>query len=64
MIKNQEQRQKYKGDFNSEYDEYRKLFGHLDTIAKKFGELEIKIRKTKEGSEAFEVGPSIDLGNT
>ncbi|XP_046329647.1 RNA polymerase II elongation factor ELL-like [Haliotis rufescens] len=54
MIKNQEQRQKYKGDFNSEYDEYRKLFGHLDTIAKKFGELEIKIRKTKEGSEAFE----------
>uniref|UniRef100_A0ABM0LTX8 RNA polymerase II elongation factor ELL2-like n=1 Tax=Saccoglossus kowalevskii TaxID=10224 RepID=A0ABM0LTX8_SACKO len=53
-IKSREQRQKYKDDFNAEYDQYRKLHNKVDRITKKFIELQNLMEQTAEHSDNYE----------
>ncbi|XP_074651808.1 RNA polymerase II elongation factor ELL2-like [Tubulanus polymorphus] len=54
VITSNEQRQKYKTVFNSQYDEYRKLHANVDKVSKRFSELEQSLRKTQEGTTDHE----------
>ncbi|XP_005088885.1 RNA polymerase II elongation factor ELL [Aplysia californica] len=54
-IKNTEQRQQYKHEFNREYSEYHQLHREVDSVARKFLNLRSQIDQTEEGSPDFEV---------
>lgn len=54
-ISNNEQRARYKSDFNSEYEEYKQLHHFLDKNSIKFAQLEQKLRKATEGSDLWNV---------
>ena len=54
-IQNAEQRQRYKQDFNAEYEEYRRIHDSIDKVTKRFKQLEMSLRKQEEGSEDYEV---------
>ncbi len=54
-IVSREQRSQYKDVFNAEYDEYRKLHANVDTVTKRFKELQKEIKAVKEGTEDYEV---------
>ncbi|XP_055016867.1 RNA polymerase II elongation factor ELL2 [Boleophthalmus pectinirostris] len=45
-----EQRQKYKVDFNSEYDEYRRLHTRVDNITRRFTRLDAQCRSLTPGT--------------
>ncbi|WAQ99841.1 ELL2-like protein [Mya arenaria] len=45
MITSDDQRSKYKQDFNVEYDEYRELHSQIDKVSQKFINLEMKRKK-------------------
>ncbi|XP_070542851.1 RNA polymerase II elongation factor ELL-like isoform X2 [Ptychodera flava] len=53
-ITSREQRQRYKDDFNAEYDKYRELHNKVDTITKKFIKLQMQLENTPEGSHNYE----------
>nr|XP_033771385.1 RNA polymerase II elongation factor ELL2 isoform X3 [Geotrypetes seraphini] len=50
-----EQRQSYKDDFNSEYDEYRNLHARVESITRKFMKLDKKRKLHSPGSKAYQV---------
>ncbi|XP_030049266.1 RNA polymerase II elongation factor ELL2 isoform X2 [Microcaecilia unicolor] len=50
-----EQRQSYKDDFNSEYDEYRNLHARVESITRKFMKLDAKRKLHSPGSKAYQV---------
>ncbi|XP_041370283.1 RNA polymerase II elongation factor ELL-like [Gigantopelta aegis] len=54
-IKTSDQRQKYKHDFNTDYDEYCKLHMNIASVSKKFCEFESQMKQTKKGTRDFEV---------
>ncbi|RWS15295.1 elongation factor RNA polymerase II-like protein [Dinothrombium tinctorium] len=52
-ITNDEQRAKYKSDFNSEYAEYRNLWQSQYVVEKKFSDLEHEMKRAPEGSDEW-----------
>ncbi|XP_063432357.1 RNA polymerase II elongation factor ELL-like isoform X1 [Mytilus trossulus] len=53
-IMSMDQRNKYKQEFNLEYEEYRNLHKNVEKVTQKFADLEVKMRQTQQGTEEFE----------
>ncbi|ELT93871.1 hypothetical protein CAPTEDRAFT_226667 [Capitella teleta] len=53
-IRSGDQRQKYKKDFNAEYEEYRQLHAKIDRVSNKFRTLVEKIQREEKGSAGYE----------
>eukprot|EP00914_Ancora_sagittata_P023355 GHVO01046243.1.p1 GENE.GHVO01046243.1~~GHVO01046243.1.p1 ORF type:complete len:147 (+),score=14.31 GHVO01046243.1:96-536(+) len=53
-IRNGDQRQRYKKDFNAEYEEYRQLHAKIDQVSNMFRTLVEKIQGEEKGSEGYE----------
>ncbi|KAK7116690.1 RNA polymerase II elongation factor ELL-like [Littorina saxatilis] len=53
-IESCKQRLRYKQDFNSEYEEYRRLHEKVQNVTRRFQHLKERILNTKEGSQEFE----------
>ncbi|XP_077459364.1 RNA polymerase II elongation factor ELL2 [Stigmatopora argus] len=49
-----DQRQRYKNDFNAEYDEYRLLHGRVENITRRFTQLDSKCRKLAPGTKEYQ----------
>ncbi|XP_076140815.1 RNA polymerase II elongation factor ELL2 [Alosa pseudoharengus] len=49
-----DQRQRYKDDFNSEYDEYRVLHARVDGINRRFTQLDAQCRRLTPGSKEYQ----------
>ncbi|XP_064594022.1 RNA polymerase II elongation factor ELL2-like [Zonotrichia leucophrys gambelii] len=49
-----EQRQRYKDDFNAEYEEYRNLHSVIDKTTKKFKQFQEQWKSLTPGSEAYQ----------
>ncbi|KAM6980662.1 RNA polymerase II elongation factor ELL2 [Aplochiton taeniatus] len=49
-----EQRQRYKDDFNSEYEEYRVLHAHVESITRRFTQLDSKCRRLTPGTKDYQ----------
>ena len=54
-ISSADQRQKYKLDFNQEYEEYREIHDNVQKVSNRFADLEARMKKAKPGSEDYEV---------
>ncbi|NXR96823.1 ELL2 factor, partial [Hypocryptadius cinnamomeus] len=50
-----EQRQRYKDDFNAEYEEYRNLHSQIGKIIKKFRQFQEQWKSLTPGSKAYQV---------
>lgn len=55
QIRTVDQRNKYKQEFNQEYEEYRNLHKNVEKVTRKFADLEVRMRQTPQGTEEFEV---------
>ncbi|XP_029287647.1 RNA polymerase II elongation factor ELL2 [Cottoperca gobio] len=49
-----DQRQSYKDDFNAEYEEYRLLHAHVESITRRFTQLDAKCRKLAPGTKEYQ----------
>ncbi|XP_056129093.1 RNA polymerase II elongation factor ELL2 [Lampris incognitus] len=49
-----DQRQIYKDDFNAEYDEYRVLHAHVESITRRFTQLDAQCRKLAPGTKEYQ----------
>ncbi|XP_032368998.1 RNA polymerase II elongation factor ELL2 [Etheostoma spectabile] len=49
-----DQRQSYKNDFNAEYDEYRLLHARVESITRRFTQLDAKCRKLPPGTKEYQ----------
>uniref|UniRef100_A0A8C9XL88 Elongation factor for RNA polymerase II 2 n=1 Tax=Sander lucioperca TaxID=283035 RepID=A0A8C9XL88_SANLU len=49
-----DQRQSYKNDFNAEYDEYRLLHARVESITRRFTQLDAKCRKLAPGTKEYQ----------
>lgn len=52
-ITNQEQRGRYKADFNAEYEEYKTLHSTVEQVSRRFSDLEDSLRNSREGSDQW-----------
>ncbi|XP_053558935.1 RNA polymerase II elongation factor ELL [Bombina bombina] len=52
-ISSQEQRQTYKNDFNSEYNEYRDLHARIERITRRFTQLDSQLKQLCQGTEDY-----------
>lgn len=50
-----DQRQSYKDDFNAEYDEYRLLHAHVESVTRRFSQLDAQCRKLAPGTKEHQV---------
>ncbi|XP_031461156.1 RNA polymerase II elongation factor ELL2 isoform X2 [Phasianus colchicus] len=50
-----EQRQRYKDDFNAEYDEYRSLHARMESITRKFMKLDEQRKQLSPGSKEYQM---------
>ncbi|CAI9565867.1 unnamed protein product [Staurois parvus] len=55
VIVSNEQRQSYKDDFNSEYDEYRRLHARVESITRRFMQLDAQRKRLSPGSKEYQV---------
>lgn len=55
MILGQEQRQRYKQDFNDEYKEYRDLHARIDSVTQQFMELDTQLKQLHHQSHKYKV---------
>ena len=55
-ISSKEQRYAYKADFNTQYDEYRRLHSSIEKVANFFEQLRQQLKQHEEGSDDYEVG--------
>ncbi|XP_021344284.1 RNA polymerase II elongation factor ELL-like, partial [Mizuhopecten yessoensis] len=53
-ISTAEQRQRYKQEFNTEYEEYRGLHMNVEKVSKKFMDFEVMLKKAEPGSDNYE----------
>ncbi|XP_041836423.1 RNA polymerase II elongation factor ELL2 [Melanotaenia boesemani] len=51
MLVSLDQRQSYKDDFNAEYDEYRQLHARVESITRRFTQLDTQCRKLAPGTK-------------
>ncbi|CAK6958286.1 RNA polymerase II elongation factor ELL2 [Scomber scombrus] len=49
-----DQRQSYKDDFNAEYDEYRQLHARVESITRRFTQLDTQCRKLVPGTKEYQ----------
>ncbi|XP_037636457.1 RNA polymerase II elongation factor ELL2 [Sebastes umbrosus] len=49
-----DQRQSYKDDFNAEYDEYRRLHARVESITRRFTQLDAKCRKLAPSTKEYQ----------
>lgn len=54
-IRNSDQRQRYKKDFNAEYEEYRELHAEINKVSAMFRTLVHQLHMEQKGSEGYEV---------
>jgi RNA polymerase II elongation factor ELL len=54
-IETEEQRSRYKDDFNAEYSIYRDLHTVIEKVSKKFAQLEERLREEERGTERYQV---------
>lgn len=54
-ICSQEQRTRYKAEFQANYNEYRELHSLLHGVSQKFALLEEKLKREQQGSEEWKV---------
>ncbi|GLV31625.1 Suppressor of Triplolethal [Carabus blaptoides fortunei] len=52
-IKNVEQRKRYKADFNADYAEYRDLHAVVETVSRRFAQLEERLKQEDQSSQAY-----------
>ncbi|XP_072450551.1 RNA polymerase II elongation factor ELL [Chiloscyllium punctatum] len=52
-IESQEQRQGYKTDFNAEYNEYRDLHSRIESITRRFTQLDAELKQLSPGSADY-----------
>ncbi|NXG60294.1 ELL2 factor, partial [Hemiprocne comata] len=50
-----EQRQRYKDDFNAEYDEYRTLHAQIESVTRRFVKLDAQRKLLSPGSKEYQV---------
>ncbi|NXX58209.1 ELL2 factor, partial [Scopus umbretta] len=50
-----EQRESYKDDFNAEYDEYRNLHARIESITRRFVQLDAQRKLLSPGSKEYQV---------
>lgn len=50
-----DQRQSYKDDFNAEYDEYRQLHARVESITRRFTQLDAECQKFPPGTKEYQV---------
>ncbi|XP_018415730.1 PREDICTED: RNA polymerase II elongation factor ELL2 [Nanorana parkeri] len=55
VIVSNEQRQSYKDDFNSEYDEYRRLHARVESITRRFMQLDAQRKRLSPGSKEYQI---------
>ena len=55
MICNQDQRQKYKQDFNKEYKDYLDLHSRIDCVTRQFTELDTQLKQLRHGTHKYQV---------
>ncbi|XP_075449433.1 RNA polymerase II elongation factor ELL2 [Ascaphus truei] len=55
VIGSTEQRQTFKDDFNSEYDEYRSLHARVDNVTRKFMQLDAHRKRLSPGSKEYKI---------
>ncbi|XP_053557479.1 RNA polymerase II elongation factor ELL2 [Bombina bombina] len=55
VIVSSEQRQSYKDDFNSEYDEYRSLHARVEKVTRKFHRLDAQRKRLSPNSKEYKV---------
>ncbi|XP_062378316.1 RNA polymerase II elongation factor ELL-like isoform X2 [Sardina pilchardus] len=53
-IASQEQRQRYKNDFNVEYNEYRALHARIEGVTRQFTVLEGQLKQLQQGSDQYQ----------
>lgn len=49
-----DQRQRFKDDFNAEYDEYRILHAHVESITRRFTQLDTQCRRLVPGTKEYQ----------
>lgn len=54
-IESDEQRCRYKDEFNVDYPVYRDLHAVIEKVSKKFAQLEERLREEARGSEEYQV---------
>ncbi|KAJ1208556.1 hypothetical protein NDU88_003940 [Pleurodeles waltl] len=54
-ILSSEQRQTYKDDFNSEYDEYRSLHARVENVTRRFMKLDSQRKRLSPGSKEYKI---------
>ena len=54
-ITSNEQKRKYKEDFTSNYEEYKRLHAEVEGVSLKFAELEAKLRNQPRNTREYEV---------
>ncbi|XP_069483754.1 RNA polymerase II elongation factor ELL2 [Ambystoma mexicanum] len=54
-ILSSEQRQTYKSDFNSEYDEYRSLHARVENVTRRFMKLDSQRKRLSPGSKEYKI---------
>ncbi|XP_072272239.1 RNA polymerase II elongation factor ELL2 [Pyxicephalus adspersus] len=55
VIVSNEQRESYKEDFNSEYDEYRRLHARVENITRRFMQLDAQRKRVSPGSKEYKI---------
>lgn len=50
-----DQRQRYKDDFNAEYDEYRILHARVESVTRRFTKLDAQCRRLAPGTKEYQV---------
>ncbi|XP_077318489.1 RNA polymerase II elongation factor ELL2 isoform X2 [Lithobates pipiens] len=55
VIMSNDQRQSYKDDFNSEYDEYRSLHARVEKITRRFMQLDAQRKRLSPGSKEYQI---------
>ncbi|XP_022061519.1 RNA polymerase II elongation factor ELL [Acanthochromis polyacanthus] len=53
VISTQEQRQRYKNDFNAEYSEYRGLHARIEGITRQFTVLDNELKQLQQGTDKY-----------
>lgn len=58
-IVSHEQRQRYKNEFNVEYNEYRALHARIEGVTRQFTVLETQLKELQQGTNQYKVSSSV-----
>lgn len=60
VISSPDQRQRYKNDFNAEYNEYRDLHAGIESITRQFTVLDNELKQLQQGTDKYKVDSAMD----